>query len=107
MAQRILVGVPPKNHVLLSHDEIDGFTDLGYTCKPVPYGRNDSTAPALLKLWGVILKALNIVKQLYAFSPVFLYLNSRFEPVATTRDFITVLLIKLLYVRKVKIVIKT
>jgi len=107
MALRILVGVPPKNHVLLSHDEIDGFTDLGYTCKPVPYGRNDSTAPKVLKLWGVIVKALNIVKELYAFSPEFLYLNSRFEPVATTRDFITVLLIKLLYVRKVKIVIKT
>jgi len=107
MAQRILVGVPPKNHVLLSHDEIDGFTDLGYVCKPVPFSRNDSTAPKMLKLWGVIVKALNIVKQLYAFSPEFLYLNSRFEPVATTRDFITVLLIKLLYIHKVKIVIKT
>ncbi|THU40966.1 glycosyltransferase family 4 protein [Niastella caeni] len=107
MAQRILVGVPPKHHVLLSHDEIDGFTDLGYTCKPVPYGRNDSSAGKIKKLWGVIAKALNIVKELYAFSPDILYLNSRFEPVGTTRDFITVLIIKLFYLRRVKIVIKT
>ncbi len=40
MAQRILVGVPPKHHVLLSHDEIEGFNDLGYTCQSVIYGRN-------------------------------------------------------------------
>ena len=107
MAQRILVGVPPKHHVLLSRDEIAGFTDLGYACKPVSYGRNDSSAGKLTKLWGVITKAFNIVKELYAFSPKILYLNSRFEPVGTTRDFITVLIIKLFYLRKVKIVIKT
>lgn len=107
MGQRILVGVPPKHHVLLSHDEIAGFTDLGYTCKPVSYGRNDSTAGKLNKLWGVIAKAFRIVKELYAFSPGILYLNSRFEPVGTTRDFMTVLIIKAFYVRSVKIVIKT
>lgn len=107
MAQRILVGVPPKHHVLLSFDEIEGFTDLGYTCKPVPYGRNDSSAGKIARLLGVIVKAFNILKELYAFTPHILYLNSRFEPVGTTRDFITVLIIKLFYVRKVKIVIKT
>ncbi|WP_207514961.1 glycosyltransferase family 4 protein [Longitalea luteola] len=107
MAHRILVGVPPKHHVLLSRDEIDGFTDLGYTCKPVSYGRNDSSAGKLNKLWGVVAKAFNIVKELYAFAPDILYLNSRFEPVGTTRDFITVLIIKLFYFRRVKIVIKT
>lgn len=107
MAHRILVGVPPKHHVLLSRDEIDGFTDLGYTCKPVPYGRNDQSAGKVNKLWGVVVKAFNIVKELYAFKPDYLYLNSRFEPVGTTRDFITVLIIKLFYLQKVKIVIKT
>src|SRR5687767_8447073 len=107
MAQRILVGVPPKHHVLLSLDEIEGFIDLGYTCKSVPYGRNDSSAGKVKKLLGVIAKAFNIVKELYAFNPHILYLNSRFEPVGTTRDFITVLIIKLFYFRRVKIVIKT
>lgn len=107
MAQRILVGVPPKHHVLLSHDEIEGFKDLGYNCRSVPYSRNDATGSKIKKLFGVIGKAFNIVKELYAFNPHILYLNSRFEPVGTTRDFITVLIIKLFYFRKVKIVIKT
>jgi glycosyltransferase involved in cell wall biosynthesis len=107
MSKRILVGVPPKHHVLLSYDEIQGLNELGYTCKPVVYGRNDSSAGKVNKLWGVITKALNIVKELYSFKPDILYLNSRFEPVATTRDFITVLIINLLYWRSCKIVIKT
>ena len=107
MVQRILVGVPPKNHVLLSQDEIEGFKDLGYQCKAVSYGRNDATAGKVNKLFGVISKAFNIVKELYAFNPHILYLNSRFEPVGTTRDFITVLIIKLFYIRRVSIVIKT
>jgi glycosyltransferase involved in cell wall biosynthesis len=107
MVQRILVGVPPKNHVLLSQDEIEGFKDLGYECNKVSYGRNDATAGKVNKLFGVMAKAFNIVKELYAFNPHILYLNSRFEPVGSTRDFITVLIIKLFYVGRVKIVIKT
>jgi len=107
MDKRIMVGVPPKHHVLLSYDEIEGLNALGYTCKPVIYGRNDSSAGKLSKLLGVVRRAVNIVKEMYRFSPDILYLNSRFEPVGTTRDYITVLIIKLLYVRRVKIVIKT
>ena len=107
MTQRILVGVPPKHHVLLSQDEIAGFTDLGYACRPVTYGRNDSTAGKIKKVWGTIGKAFNVVKELYAFKPHFLYLNSRFEPVGSVRDFITILIIRLFYFPKVNIVIKT
>ena len=107
MAQRILVGVPPKNHVLLSYDEIEGLTDLGYNCKPVTYGRNNANSGKAQKLLGTIAKAFNVVKELYAFNPRILYLNSRFEPVGSTRDFITILIIKLFYYRKLNIVIKT
>lgn len=107
MSKRILVGVPPKHHVLLSYDEIKGLSDLGHTCKSVLYGRNDSSAGKVNKLLGVVTKAFNIVKELYRFSPDILYLNSRFEPVATTRDYITVLIINILYIRKLKIVVKT
>lgn len=105
--KRILVGVPPKHHVLLSYDEINGLTDLGYLCKPVLYGRNDSSLGVFNKLVGVLRRAFTIVKELYSFKPDILYLNSRLEPVGSTRDFITVLLIRLLYFRKLKIVIKT
>jgi glycosyltransferase involved in cell wall biosynthesis len=107
MNKRILVGVPPRHHVLLSYDEINGLTGLGYTCRPVLYGRNNYTLNKLSKLAWVMLRALNIVKELYRFSPGILYLNSRFEKDGSTRDFITTLLIKLLYYRKLKIIIKT
>jgi glycosyltransferase involved in cell wall biosynthesis len=107
MSKRILVGVPPRHHVLLSQDEISGLSDLGYNCKPVAYGRNDSSAGKVKKLFGVVGKAFNIVKELYKFSPDILYLNSRFEPVGTTRDYITVRIIKTFYLRRLKIVIKT
>ena len=105
--KRILVGVPPRHHVLLSYDEINGLTDLGYHCKPVLYGRNDSNAGVLSKFLGVLGRAVTIVQQLYSFKPDILYLNSRLEPAGSTRDFITVLLVRLLYWRKLKIAIKT
>jgi glycosyltransferase involved in cell wall biosynthesis len=107
MNKRILIGVPPKHHVLLSYDEMNGLTELGYTCKPVLYGRNNHSLNKLNKLAGVVIRAVNIVKELYSFSPDILYLNSRFEKDGSTRDFITTLLIKLLYYRKLKIIIKT
>ena len=107
MAQRILVGVPPKHHVLLSHDEIEGFNDLGYSCRSVTYGRNDAAAGKVKKLLGTIAKGFNVVKELYSFKPHILYLNSRFEPAGSTRDFITILIIQLFYFRKLKIAIKT
>lgn len=107
MKKRILVGVPPRHHVLLSYDEINGLAGLGYTCKPVLYGRNNHTLNKLNKLAWVVLRALNIVKELYSFSPDILYLNSRFEKDGSTRDYITTLLIKLFYFRKLKIIVKT
>jgi Glycosyltransferase len=105
--KKILVGVPPRHHVLLSYDEINGLTDLGYICKPVQYGRNDSNIGKLNKLLGVFFRACNIIRTLYGFKPDILYLNSRFEPAGSTRDFITVFMVRLLYYRKLKIVIKT
>jgi glycosyltransferase involved in cell wall biosynthesis len=107
MNKRILVGVPPKHHVLLSYDEITGLSELGYTCKPVLYGQNNNSLNKITRLAAVIARAINIVKELYRFKPHILYLNSRFEPVGTTRDFITAWIVNLLYKRKIKIVIKT
>lgn len=105
--KKILVGVPPRHHVLLSYDEIHGLTDLGYICKPVLYGRNDNNIGKLNKLMGVFFRAFNVIRALYSFKPDILYLNSRFEPAGSTRDFITVLMVRMFYFRKLKIVIKT
>jgi len=107
MSKKILFGVAPRDHILLAHDEIQGLKNIGYLCESTVYGRNDPAAKKLKKLLGVLFNALKIIKTLYRFSPDLLYLNSRFEPAASGRDFISIFLIKLLYLRRLKIVIKT
>tara|TARA_R110000744_G_scaffold375905_1_gene489753 strand:- start:10159 stop:11262 length:1104 start_codon:yes stop_codon:yes gene_type:complete len=107
MNKKILIGVPPKNHINLAMDEVQGFSELGFNCETITYSRNKPFAGKINKLYGVFANAFSIVKRLYQFKPDLLYLNSRFEPVGTTRDFITILLIRLLYWRKLSIVIKT
>ncbi|CAM4143440.1 glycosyltransferase family 4 protein [Zobellia nedashkovskayae] len=107
MKTKILIGIPPKNHINLAMDEVQGLTDLGYDCDTIVYTRNKPFAGKIDKLLGVLANAFALVKRLYNFKPNMIYLNSRFEPVGTTRDFITILLIRLLYWHKLNIAIKT
>lgn len=107
MIKKILVGIPPKNHINLAMDEVNGLIDLGYECHTITYTRNNSKLSKLNKLLGVFSNAYALVKRLYKVKPELLYLNSRFEPVGTTRDFITIVLIRTLYWRKLHIAIKT
>jgi len=107
MGRKILVGIPPKNHIILAMDEVQGLENLGYSCDTIPYSRNQPKLNKLNKLLGVLSNAMGIIKRLYRANADILYLNSRFEPVATLRDFLTVLLIKLSYWKPLKIVIKT
>ncbi len=107
MNKKILVGIPPKNHINLAMDEVEGLKDLNYNCDTIVYSRNKPFGGKIDKLFGVLSNAVAIIKRLYKFKPHILYLNSRFEPVGTTRDFITVLLIRILYWRKLNIAIKT
>ena len=107
MIKKILVGIPPKNHVNLAMDEVLGLTELDYICDTIVYTRNKPFAGKLDKLFGVIRNAFNLVLKLYSFKPDLVYLNSRFEKVGTTRDFLTVFIIRLLYWKKLDIAIKT
>jgi glycosyltransferase involved in cell wall biosynthesis len=105
--KKILVGVPPKNHIVLAYDEVQGLTDLGYQCSTIVYGSNNQSISKLKRLYKVVVNAVKLVRALYSFSPSFLYINSRFEPLATSRDFISVLIIRLLYYKRLKISIKS
>src|SRR5690606_34006274 len=104
---KVLVGLAPKNHVRLALDEVEGLTEIGYHCKTVTYGRNNQSVGNINKLIGVIVNAFKILPVLYRFSPDIIYLNSRFESVASTRDFISICIFKLLYWKKFKVVIKS
>lgn len=107
MTTKILVGIPPKNHIKLATDEVLGLSELGYNCDTIIYTRNKPFAGKLNKLLGVLQNAFAIVRRLHRTEPNIIYLNSRFERVGTTRDFITVFLIKTLYWNKLHIAIKT
>ncbi len=107
MNKKILIGVPPKEHVLLAWDEVEGFKENGFDCVSVPYSRNDQTLGVINKLLGVVKRAFGVVRALYANKPDILYLNSRIEPAGSTRDFISIFIIKLFYYRPLKIAIKS
>lgn len=104
---KILIGLAPKNHVLLAMDEVNGLIDLGCNCKTIKYGRNEPLASITKKFIGVLNNAFKIVIKLYRFKPEILYINSRFDAVSITRDFISIFIIKTFYFNKIKIVIKT
>ncbi len=104
---KILIGINLRAHVLLSNDELKGLNDIGFQCRSTRYGRNDfSKTGTLARLLDVVKNAFAIIVALYKFSPAILYVNSRFDRIACTRDLITIFLIKCFYFKKIKIVIK-
>lgn len=107
MNKKILFGVPPKDHIRLAFDEVEGLRQLGYQCKTVTYGQNNPYISKLKKLSATITNALKILLVIYRFSPDIIYLNSRFDAIASLRDVISVFIFKTFYFKKLKIVIKS
>lgn len=103
----VLFGIPPTRHRELALEEVKGMEERGYDCHTINYGLNRDNASNLKRLEEVFRNSIAIVKQLYHLGPSILYLNSRIEPVASIRDFITVLVIKALFRRPLKIIVKS
>ena len=104
---RILFGIITKSHTELALDEMNGLSDLGYTCGQFEYGANKNISSTIGRLYVVLSNALKLLIKCYKFEPDVIYLNSRLEYVAGTRDFITILLLKLFYPKKVKFLLKS
>lgn len=107
MKTKILVGTPSATHINLAMDEVQGLTKIGYKCDTFIYTRNNALESKLIKLIGVLKNSFKLIRLLYQFKPDILYLNSRFGLVGTTRDYITTLIIRFFYWRKLNIAIKT
>lgn len=88
-------------------DEVSGLRQLGNTCYTAQYGLNNPKASKLSRLIGVLRNTFSILRILYNTKPHLLYLNSRVEPVAGVRDFITIFVVKLFYRKRLKIAIKS
>ncbi|MEO5991274.1 MAG: glycosyltransferase family 4 protein [Ferruginibacter sp.] len=104
---RILFGIITKSHTELALDEMYGFQDLGYSCDKFEYGANKNIDSSIGRLLIVLLNAFKLLVKTYRFNPHFIYLNSRLEYIAGTRDFITILLIKTFYYKKIDFILKS
>jgi len=107
MKTKILFGIPPKTHINLAMDELEGLTNLGYLCEKSTYSRNNPSLNVISKLWGVISNAIIILKKVRKHKSDLLYLNSRFGLAGLTRDFITIFILKTFYWGKISLVVKT
>jgi hypothetical protein len=107
MKEKILFGINPKNHIILGFDELEGLSNLGFECRSVNYGNRILSRGIVKRFIHVSLNAFKIIGVLNKFKPAILYLNSRLEPVATLRDFLSLILIKCFYHKKLKIIIKS
>lgn len=105
--KRILFGVPPHAHVVLAMDEVKAMENLGYECFTVTYGRNDKDESKIKKVIGTIRNAFRLLSRIKETNPDIIYLNSRFEPVGSIRDYITLRILKFLNGKKAQIVIKS
>ena len=105
--KKILIGAGPRNHVRLALDESEGLENEGFDSKIIVYGRNRDGIGFVNRLYGVIVNAVFLIFSLYRYSPDFLYLNSRFEPVGSARDFVSLFLVKAFYYKKINILIKS
>ncbi|MDF3079322.1 MAG: glycosyl transferase group 1 [Sphingobacteriaceae bacterium] len=104
---KILYSVPSQTHINLGLDEIEGLTELGYSCEQFPYHAKDGFESKLARLYIIIKNALTLVKLSKRFHPDIIYFNSRLEVKAGIRDYITIKLFRSLYKRKVLILLKS
>lgn len=105
--KKILFGVAPHSHVALAMDEIRAMEQLGYQCITTPYGRNDQAEGKIKKIVATLKNAFQIASAIKKERPEFLFLNSRFEPKGSIRDFITLFIMQLRIRHLPKVIIKS
>jgi glycosyltransferase involved in cell wall biosynthesis len=104
---RILYAITYQSHSELGLDEMEGLRALGYICAPFEYTGKKKFRSILGRMYVVMVNALKLVIKIYHFKPRIIYFNSRLEYIAGTRDFITILIIKMFYYKKLSFVIKS
>jgi glycosyltransferase involved in cell wall biosynthesis len=104
---RILYAITYQSHSELGLDEMEGLRALGYVCEPFEYTGKKKFRSILGRLYVVMVNAIKLVIKIHRFKPHIIYFNSRLEYIAGTRDFITILIIKMFYYKRLCFVIKS
>lgn len=104
---RILFGIITKSHTELALDEMYGLQNLGYACEQFEYGAKKEISSKIGRFYVLFLNAFKLLIKTHKFKPDFIFLNSRLEYVAGTRDFITIFILRTLYFRKLNFLLKS
>lgn len=104
---KVLFGIPTRHHIEIAVDELVGLENLGFTCDQFPYAAKEGDTSKIGRLLRVVQNAFKLIFKAYSFKPDIVYINSRFEVLGSTRDFITIFLFRLFYFRRVSFIIKS
>lgn len=104
---RVLFGITTFSHTELGLQEMYGLRELGFTCDSFEYGARKKYTSTIARAYIILLNSLKLLVKSYAFNPDFIYLNSRIDFKGSVRDFITILIIKIFYFKRVIFLIKT
>lgn len=105
--KRILFGISTRFHIEIGLDEMYGLQEIGYTCDQFEYGGKEKFRSTIARLYIIVLNAIKLLIKTYKFQPDFIYLNSRVEFLASLRDFITILILKVFYFKKIHFLVKS
>lgn len=101
------MSIPSTSHVEIATDELNGLKQLGYACEGFDFAAKANVKSTLGRLLVIVHHAMLLVIKAYQFKPNVVYFNSRLENIASSRDFITIAIFRLFYVRRPKIMIKS
>ncbi len=104
---RVLFSIPTRHHVEIAIDELTGLQDNDFKCDSFPYAAKEGYSSTLGRLWVIIQNAYGLIKKAKSFAPDIVYFNSRIEKKAGVRDFITILIFRTFYFKKVLILLKS
>jgi glycosyltransferase involved in cell wall biosynthesis len=104
---KILFSIPTRHHIEIALDEMTGMQEYGYICERFPYAAKEGVVSKAGRMRVIIQNALNLIKIARRFKPDIIYFNSRLEEIGCTRDFITLVLFKSLYHKKVRFMLKS
>lgn len=108
MKRKILFGVPENERAGLFMDEISGLKQMGYDCCTTPYVETlNGGRYGIRSLMISFQNSWLMLKSTYRLRPDIIYIHSTIDLTGFTRVFITLLILRILYWKRVPVFIKS
>jgi glycosyltransferase involved in cell wall biosynthesis len=99
--RRILIGIQEETHRQLEVSEVEGLIKLGFNISTTIYAGKSGYQNPVRRLYIILKNVITIIQTIRKDRIELLYLNSSFNQNAVIRDFITLLLLRSIEVKKV------